>query len=72
MNKADSHEMTELLRRWSEGDVDALEALTPIVYAELYRIARSYMARERDGHTLQATALVNEALIRLIDWKAAK
>lgn len=72
MNKADSHEMTELLRRWSEGDVDALEALTPIVYAELYRIARSYMARERDGHTLQATALVNEAFIRLIDWKAAK
>jgi RNA polymerase sigma factor (TIGR02999 family) len=72
MNKADSHEMTELLRRWSEGDVDALEALTPIVYAELYRIARSYMALERDGHTLQATALVNEAFIRLIDWKAAK
>lgn len=72
MNKADSHEMTELLRRWSEGDVDALEALTPIVYAELYRIARSYVARERDGHTLQATALVNEAFIRLIDWKAAK
>jgi RNA polymerase sigma factor (TIGR02999 family) len=70
---ADStNEVTELLRKWSDGDADALEKLTPVIYAELYRIARRYMSRERDGHTLQTTALVNEAYVRLIDWKTAK
>lgn len=52
--------------------MDALEKLTPVIYAELHRIARRYMSREREGHTLQTTALVNEAYLRLIDWKTAK
>lgn len=65
-------EVTELLEKWSSGNREALEELTPIIYAELHRIARRYMNRERDGHTLQTTALVNEAYMRLIDWKEAK
>ena len=72
MPDQDPIEMTEFLRRWSEGDAAALERLTPVVYAELHRIAKRYMRREREGHTLQTTALVNEAYIRLIDWKNAK
>jgi RNA polymerase sigma-70 factor (ECF subfamily) len=68
----DPHELTEILRKWSDGDVAALEKLTPVVYAELHRIAKRYMRRERQGHTLQTTALVNEAYCRLIDWKNAK
>jgi RNA polymerase sigma factor (TIGR02999 family) len=67
-----SHELTEILQKWSEGDAAALEKLTPVVYAELHRIAKRYMGREREGHTLQTTALVNEAYVRLIDWKNAK
>ena len=63
------HDITQLLRAWSEGDEGALEKLTPLVYRELYRLARGYMGREGEGHTLQATALVNEAYLRLIDWK---
>lgn len=62
-------EITQLLRAWCEGDESALEKLTPLVYRELYRLAGRYMQRERQGHTLQATALVNEAYVRLIDWK---
>lgn len=65
-------EVTELLQRWSDGDADALERLTPIIYEELHRIAKRYMRREREGHTLQTTALVNEAYMRLIEWKTAK
>ena len=65
-------ELTEILQRWSEGDAAALEKLTPVVYSELHRIAKRYMGRERNGHTLQTTALVNEAYVRLIDWKTAK
>ncbi len=61
--------MSGLLRAWSDGDRDALDRLTPIVYAELHRIARHYMQRERPGHSLQATALVNEAYMRLVDYK---
>jgi RNA polymerase sigma factor (TIGR02999 family) len=68
----DTQELTEILRRWSDGDAAALEKLTPAVYAELHRIAKRYMGREREGHTLQTTALVNEAYVRLIDWKTAK
>jgi RNA polymerase sigma-70 factor (ECF subfamily) len=64
-----AHEVTELLQAWSAGDREALERLTPIVHAELHRIAKRYIGRERAGHTLQTTALVNEAYIRLIDWK---
>jgi RNA polymerase sigma-70 factor (ECF subfamily) len=62
-------DVTHLLRAWSDGDENALEKLTPIVYRELYRLAGHYMGGERPGHTLQATALVNEAYVRLIDWK---
>ncbi len=65
-------EVTELLQRWGAGDSAALEELTPIIYAELHKIARRYMNHEREGHTLQTTALVNEAYVRLIDWKSAK
>jgi RNA polymerase sigma-70 factor (ECF subfamily) len=67
-----AQEVTQLLQRWSDGDAVALEELTPVIYAELHRIAKRYMNRERDGHTLQTTALVNEAYMRLIDWKTAK
>jgi RNA polymerase sigma-70 factor (ECF subfamily) len=59
--------ITELLRAWGEGDDRALERLTPLVEAELRRLARGYMSRERHDHTLQATALVNEAFLRLTD-----
>ena len=51
-------EVTKLLQKWSDGDAVALEELTPVIYAELHRIAKRYMNRERDGHTLQTTALV--------------
>ena len=57
-------EVSGLLRAWSEGDQSALEKLTPIVYDELHRLASLYMKRERSGHSLQATALVNEAYMR--------
>ena len=60
---------SSLLRAWSEGDQGALERLTPIVYDELHRLARMYMNREHPGHSLQTTALVNEAYIRLVDYK---
>lgn len=69
MADGSAHEVTELLQAWSAGDREALERLTPIVHAELHRIAKRYIGRERAGHTLQATALVNEAYVRLIDWK---
>ncbi len=57
------------LRAWSEGDQHALERLTPIVYTELHRLAFRYLRRERADHSLQATALVNEAYVRLVDYK---
>lgn len=63
------HEITQLLVAWNEGDGLALERLAPLVHKELHRIARRYMAAERPGHILQTTALVNEAYLRLIDWK---
>ena len=62
-------EITRLLVAWSDGDESALAELTPLVYEELHRLAHHYMSHERDGHTLQSTALVNEAYVRLIDWK---
>ena len=58
---------TELLRAWSQGDGSALDRLVPLVYGELHRLARRYMRQERPDHTLQATSLVNEAYLRLID-----
>jgi RNA polymerase sigma factor (TIGR02999 family) len=63
------HEVTQLLRAWSSGDRDALDKLTPLVYQELHRAARRYMARQQPGHTLQTTALVNEVYLRLIAFK---
>ena len=63
----DRTEITRLLRAWSDGDRDALQQLTPLVYGELHRLAANYMAHERAGHTLQPTALVNEAYLRLVD-----
>jgi RNA polymerase sigma factor (TIGR02999 family) len=70
----DSAEITGLLKAWGNGDPTALDRLTPIVYEQLRRLARSYMRNERPDHTLQATALVNEAFVRLVDaqdvsWK---
>jgi RNA polymerase sigma factor (TIGR02999 family) len=59
--------VTELLQAWSDGDENALERLLPLVQAELRRLARGYMRRERPEHTLQVTALVNEAFLRLTD-----
>lgn len=67
-----SSQVTVLLRAWSEGSEAALEKLLPLVEAELRRLARIYMARERRGHTLQVTALVNEAFVRLIDTKGLR
>jgi RNA polymerase sigma factor (TIGR02999 family) len=67
-----THEITQLLRAWSDGDRAALDELIPLVQAELHRLARRYMSQERPGHTLQTTALVNEAYLRLIDWEAVK
>ncbi len=66
-------ELTRMLQAWSGGDASALERLTPVVYAELHRIARRNLAREREGHLLQPSALVNEAFLRLmaeapVDW----
>jgi RNA polymerase sigma factor (TIGR02999 family) len=58
--------VSQLLRRWSEGDRDALDQLTPLVYAELRRMARRYMNQQPAGHTLQTTALIHEAYLRLI------
>ena len=62
-------EVSEFLRAWSEGDRDALDSLTPLVYHELHRLARRYMRGERPGHSLQTSALVNEAYMRLVDYK---
>lgn len=61
------HQITGLLRSWSKGDPQALAKLTPLVYDELHRTARRYMSREHAGHTLQATALINEVYLRLVD-----
>src|SRR5436309_1283731 len=66
---ASQEEVTQLLLEWSNGDKAALEELMAIVYEELHQLADSYMRRERPDHTLQATALVNEAYLRLIDSK---
>jgi RNA polymerase sigma-70 factor (ECF subfamily) len=63
------HEITQLLAEWREGKQSALDELYPLVYAELHRLARRYMSRERKGHTLQTTALINEAYVRLVDQK---
>jgi RNA polymerase sigma factor (TIGR02999 family) len=68
-NVPPSGDVTSILRAWSGGDRGALDRLTPIVYHELRRLARRYMRGERDGHSLQTSALVNEAYMRLVDYK---
>jgi RNA polymerase sigma-70 factor (ECF subfamily) len=60
-------DVTQMLLAWSHGDQDALHQLVPLVYEELRRLARYYMSRERDGQTIQTTALVHEAYVKLID-----
>jgi RNA polymerase sigma-70 factor, ECF subfamily len=67
MNQPAPTDITQLLLAWRNGDKAALDALVPVVHAELRRIARHYMRGQREGHTLQTTALVNEAYLRLID-----
>ena len=64
--------ITQLLRAWSAGDQDALGKLTPLVYRELHRAAKRYMARQQPDHTLQTTALVNEVYLRLVAFKEVK
>jgi len=66
-----SHKVTQLLQSWSAGQKTALDELLPLVYDDLRRIAHRRMAGEREGHTLQTTALVNEAYVRLVDAKQA-
>ena len=72
MSSSSKHEITCLLAAWSDGDRQALEKLVPLVHAELHRLARRYLSHEQPGHTLQTSALVNEAYVRLIDWKNAR
>jgi len=69
MAELSTHDVTQLLVAWNNGDQMALEQLVPLVQSELHRLARRYMGNERAGHPLQPTALVNEAYMRLIDWK---
>jgi RNA polymerase sigma factor (TIGR02999 family) len=66
------HDVTALLRAWSDGDLEARDRLIPLVYAELRRRAAAYLRRERQGHTLQPTALVHEAYLRLVDQNRAE
>ncbi|MGH9799964.1 MAG: ECF-type sigma factor, partial [Blastocatellia bacterium] len=66
---SNSHEVTQLLVAWNNGDQAALEQLIPLVESELHNLARAYMQLESAGNTLQPTALINEAWLRLIDWK---
>ena len=74
MNALTVNDLTGLLIEWGQGDKDALDRLTPLVYDEIRRVAHRYVQREREGHTLQTTALINEAYLRLagsqnIDWQ---
>jgi RNA polymerase sigma factor (TIGR02999 family) len=68
-HKPQQHEITQLLAEWSDGNQSALDELYPLVYEELHKLARRYMSRERKGHTLQTTALINEAYVRLVDQR---
>jgi RNA polymerase sigma-70 factor (ECF subfamily) len=67
-----SAQVTQLLHSWSEGNQAALEKITSLIYAELHRLARGYMWRERGGHTVQTTALINEPFLKLTSWKNAR
>ena len=72
MGEIPQPQITQMLLDWSEGDQAALEQLTPLVYGELHRMAHRYMNRERGGHTLQTSALVNEAFLRLVDQRSVR
>lgn len=72
MHESGAPELTELLLAWGNGDEDALARIAPLVHAELYRLAKRYMSKERPDHLLQTSALINEAYVRLIDWKAVR
>lgn len=72
MQLPSKHEISELLVACSAGDESAQERLMPFVYDELHRLAHRYMSGERTGHTLQTTALVNEAYLRLVDWRVGR
>jgi RNA polymerase sigma factor (TIGR02999 family) len=67
-----THDVTQLLVAWGNGDRAAFDRLMPLVYEELRRLARHYMSRERPGHTLQSTALVNEAYLRLVEQEGMR
>jgi RNA polymerase sigma-70 factor, ECF subfamily len=67
-----THRVTLLLQDWSRGNPDALEELAPLVQGELHRLAQRYMGRERRGHLLQATALINEVYLRLVEWRRVR
>jgi RNA polymerase sigma factor (TIGR02999 family) len=69
MSRSSTHEVTQLLIEWSNGDKAALDRLMPLIYDELRRLAHRYMSRERPGNTFQTTALVNEAYVRLVNRK---
>ncbi|HEV2382796.1 MAG TPA: sigma-70 family RNA polymerase sigma factor [Terriglobia bacterium] len=69
MGTGSPQDITELLKSWGTGDQQALEVLMPLVYNELRRLARRYLVGESAGHTLQSTALVHEAYMRLVDWR---
>jgi RNA polymerase sigma factor (TIGR02999 family) len=71
MSAGNAAGVTRLLVQWTEGDRQAMEDLLPLVYDELRRLARAYLQRERPGHTLQSTALVHEAYMRLVDQKVS-
>jgi RNA polymerase sigma-70 factor (ECF subfamily) len=72
MKTTSSSEVTQLLRTWAEGDQEALNKLIPLVYKELHRLAAGYMRKESPNHTLQTSALVNEAYLRLVDQKKVR
>jgi RNA polymerase sigma factor (TIGR02999 family) len=72
MSQPAPNEISELLVAWGGGDESALDRLMPLVYGELRRLAHRYMSQERPGHTLQTTALVNEAYLRLVNWRDAR
>ena len=69
---AHNPDVTQLLQDWSQGDEQALEKLTPLLYKELHRMAHQYIRRERGNHVLQTTSLINEAYVRLIKWKTVR
>jgi len=69
MSASATHEVTRLLAEWARGNEQAMDELTPLVYRELRQLAASYLRKERQGHTLQPTALVHEAYLRLVDQK---